>query len=199
LENTFDQDFNREFKELLFKRTINRLPENTGKPSAVLIPLYYSDGRHYLVFTKRTTLVSYHKGEISFPGGGYHKEDRNLLTTALRETREEIGLDSQKVEILGELDDKLTKYSQYIITPFVGSIPAGSQFVLSPNETAEVLQIPVPALRDLKCRRDEPTTLYGQDITTYFYTYQNHTIIGATARILKQFLDIYEKVWCGLK
>jgi 8-oxo-dGTP pyrophosphatase MutT (NUDIX family) len=69
--------------------------------------------------------VRHHKGEISFPGGGYSPEDGSLLKTALRESYEEIGLAPGDVEILGELDDMFTRGSPFIITPFVGSILSG--------------------------------------------------------------------------
>jgi 8-oxo-dGTP pyrophosphatase MutT (NUDIX family) len=199
LENTNNIDFNRRLKEILTQREIVRIKDDRRKPSAVLIPMYYSEEQHHLIFTKRTELVSSHKGEISFPGGGYHQGDSNLVTTALRETWEEIGLAPEDVKVLGQLDDRLTKGSAYIITPFVGIIPAEYKFRLNSFETAEVFQIPVPALLDISYRREEPETLEGQAITTYFYSYQNHTIIGATARILKQFLDIYAQVVQDMK
>jgi 8-oxo-dGTP pyrophosphatase MutT (NUDIX family) len=198
LENIINSDFKRRFKEALAQRTIKRIIKENRKPSAVLIPLYYSGGQHHLVFTKRTELVHYHKGEISFPGGGYHQEDGELLNTALRETSEEIGLDAGEVEVLGELDDILTKYSHYTISPFAGIIPAVYEFKPNPFETAEILQIPVPALQELSCRREEPYTLEGETHTGYKFSYQNHTITGATARILKQFLDIYSQVMQGM-
>lgn len=199
MENINNVDFNRRLKEILTQREIVRVKDDRRKPSAVLIPMYYSEDQHHLVFTKRTEFVSSHKGEISFPGGGYHQEDGKLIMTALRETWEEIGLAPEDVVILGQLDDRLTKGSAYIITPFVGIIPATYKFKLNTFETAEVFQIPVPNLLDMSLRRDEPETLEGKAITTYSYTYDNHTIIGATARILKQFLDIYAQVMEDMK
>lgn len=199
MDNTNNLDFNRRLKEILAQREKVRINDDRRKPSAVLIPMYYSEQQHHLIFTKRTELVSSHKGEISFPGGGYHQEDGELVTTALRETWEEIGLAPEDVEVLGQLDDKPTKGSGYIITPFVGTIPASYKFKLNTFETAEVFQIPVPALLDMSLWREEPETLDGRAITTYFYSHKNHTIIGATARILKQFLDIYTQVILDLK
>jgi 8-oxo-dGTP pyrophosphatase MutT (NUDIX family) len=91
--------------------------------SAVLVPLFEKDGRCHIVFTKRTDHLTHHKGQISFPGGGRHQEDRSLLETALRESREEIGLKESDVDVLGELDDAATVTSLYRIVPFVGIIP----------------------------------------------------------------------------
>jgi 8-oxo-dGTP pyrophosphatase MutT (NUDIX family) len=136
--------------------------------------------------------VHHHKGEISFPGGGYHPSDDTLLQTALRESQEEIGLDPADVEILGGLDDIITRGSPFIITPFVGVFPAAYQFKASAFEIAEIITVPIPALLKPDCREDSQETFPdGQIYPAYVYSYSRHRIIGATARILKQFLEVY--------
>jgi 8-oxo-dGTP pyrophosphatase MutT (NUDIX family) len=194
LEERINLEFIQKFKEVLTGRQTIRILEEKRKPSSVLIPQYYSEGQHYLIFTKRTTLVRYHKGEISFPGGGYLKEDGNMLNTALREAREEIGLEPGDVDILGELDDGLTVGSQFIITPFVGAIPPDYEFKLNSYEIEEIIQIPIPVLLGKSCIREESMIYEGKPLKLYFYSYKNHLITGATARILRQFLDIYSQV-----
>jgi 8-oxo-dGTP pyrophosphatase MutT (NUDIX family) len=184
-------NFNWKLKEFLSRRQINRVVDSKRKPSAVLVPICYSDGQYHILFTKRTSLVRYHKGEISFPGGGYHGEDGNLQTTAIRETWEEIGLAPEDVQILGELDDRITKSSQYTITPFVGFFPCGYTFKLNPFETAEIIQIPILELLKEGCRSDG-SVYEGQ--MTYQYAHQTHRITGATAWILKQLLEVYCQV-----
>jgi 8-oxo-dGTP pyrophosphatase MutT (NUDIX family) len=179
-------------KQLLSQRTKLVIRDKARRPAAVLIPLFYEDGEYQAIFTKRTERVSHHKGEISFPGGSYSPKDGDLLTTALRESCEEIGLAVQDVEVLGELDDIVTKGSPYIISPFVGIIPAGYSFKTSTFEIAELITVPVPALlRPEGCSESPDINVDGRLITTYVYTYQNHNITGATARILKQFLGLY--------
>ncbi|HET6771443.1 MAG TPA: CoA pyrophosphatase, partial [Actinomycetota bacterium] len=74
------------------------LPE--GVPAAVIVPVIDVD-EPTLLFTKRTVTVRDHKGEISFPGGARHPEDPDLLSTALRETREELGIAPDAFEVLG--------------------------------------------------------------------------------------------------
>jgi 8-oxo-dGTP pyrophosphatase MutT (NUDIX family) len=152
------------------------------------------DGQHFLVLTRRSHLVHHHKGEISFPGGGYHKADGNLLQTALRESFEEIGLDPAQVEILGELDDTPTLGSDFIITPFVGLIPAEYPFKLSDYEIGELIHFPVAALLAENCRQaDHEIILDGRPYQSYVFTYQDKKVIGATGRILKQFLEVYSQ------
>jgi 8-oxo-dGTP pyrophosphatase MutT (NUDIX family) len=182
-------------KETISARSKVQLQIEGRKPAAVLIPFYYHEGMHHIVFTRRTELVSYHKGEISFPGGGVHETDRSLLDTALRESHEEIGLRPQDVDVLGELDDMLTKGSNFVVTPFVGSIQPGYQFTANSFETAEIIEIPVPVLLKKDCRwEDQEIILGGQKVPQYVYSYKGTEIIGATARMLKQFLDIYRLI-----
>jgi 8-oxo-dGTP pyrophosphatase MutT (NUDIX family) len=161
------------------------------KPSAVLVPIYYQGGGNHIIFTRRTQLVKYHKGEISFPGGGFFPEDGTLLTTALRESFEEIGLRPEDVEVLGELDDVPTRGSNYIITPFVGSILSEYRFKLSDFETAEILEVPLQALLAEGCCQTVPSLdPLSPSAAPFVYAYQDHRITGATARIVKQLLDI---------
>jgi 8-oxo-dGTP pyrophosphatase MutT (NUDIX family) len=182
-------------RDVLSQRTVEHLHDPERRPSAVLIPIYFQQGQYFILFTKRTELVHHHKGEISFPGGGYHPEDGDLLTTALRESSEEIGLAPEDVEILGELDDTFTRGSPFIITPFVGSILPDYKFKISDFEIAEIIQIPVAALLTEGCRQELPLVEVNHRLVVPFtYAYQNHLIVGATARIVKQFLEIFAPI-----
>ena len=165
------------------------------KPSAVLIPIFFKEGLHHILFTRRTEYVRYHKGEISFPGGGYQPEDGSLVNTALRESFEEIGLEAKDVEILGELDDIVTLKSNYIISPFVGSILPEYRFTMSGFECAEVIQIPIVALLQKGSYSEELWRVKeDKSLQPHVYRYQHYEIIGATATILRQFLAIYSEV-----
>jgi len=162
--------------------------------SAVLLPIYYKEGQYYLLFIKRTEKVREHKGQISFPGGAYQEGDRTLVDTALREGTEEIGLVADIVEILGVLDDTSTVTSNYIISPFIAFIPWPYQFKIDREEVEEIIVVPILALLDKDCMRQEIETIDGKAVTSYFYHYQGRVIWGATARILNQFLNIFAQV-----
>lgn len=121
-----------------------------------------------------------------------------MLNTALRESFEEIGLVPGDVEVLGQLDDILTRGSPYIVSPFVGSILPDYRFKVSDFEIAEIIQIPISALLAEGCRREEPVVMLGgREVIPSTYAYNGKLIIGATARILKQFLDIYSRLIGG--
>jgi len=178
-------------KHALSSRQKQHIVESGWVSSAVLLPIFYNEGQYYLLFIKRTEMVRDHKGQISFPGGAYGAEDETLLDTALRESAEEIGLAPSDVEILGALDDMVTVTSGYIISPFVAFIPWPYQFEMNRYEVEEIFEVPISALMDEDCMRQETEIIDGEAITSYFYHYQGRIIWGATARILTQFLDIF--------
>jgi 8-oxo-dGTP pyrophosphatase MutT (NUDIX family) len=132
----------------------------------------------------------YHKGQVCFPGGGCEEQDKSLLDTALRETFEEIGVRPQDVEILGQLDNMGTVSSSFLITPFVGLIPYPYEFVVNLAEIEEVVEVPISALLDKDNYREEFQIHQGKNHLVCFYQYQGKVIWGATARILKQFLEL---------
>ena len=160
------------------------------RPSAVLVPIYEKDGEYYIVLTKRTQNLMHHKGQISFPGGAYDKEDSDLAATALREAFEEIGVRADDVEILGNLDDQSTYTSKFIITPFVGAIPYPYKFKVSGREVEELIEAPVSVLLDPSAYSPETRDDEGKSYPWGNYCYGKHRITGITARILKQLLDL---------
>ncbi len=181
-------------KQALSQREKQYIVDASRVSSAVLLPIYYKEGECYVLLTKRTETVKDHKGQISFPGGVYQEGDGSLVSTALRECAEEIGLAADKVEVLGELDDIATITSSYIISPFVALIPWPYQFKVNEEEAEEIVEVPISALLDKGCLRQETEIIDGQAVTSYFYHYQGRVIWGATARILNQFLDIFAQI-----
>ena len=179
-------------KDALSKRQVLHIDDAGMKVSAVLVPIFLKAGEYHLLFIQRTERVKNHKGQISFPGGAYEQADNHLLKTALREAEEEIGLAPKDVRILGELDDTPTATSNYIISPFVGLIPYPYNFKPDKWETEELIEAPIRSLSDKKCYSEGVTIQNGREIDTCFYQYGDRKIWGATAKILKQFLEIYE-------
>lgn len=158
-------------------------------PAAVLVLLYLKDGEYCVLLNKRSELVEYHKGEISFPGGAKDPEDKDFLDTALRETQEEMGIDRSHVSILGELDEIATS-SRFLVKVFIGAISYPYQFKPSAVEIAELLEVPISTLLDSANLRVETRWEDGAPVTSYSYAYKDHLIFGATARILRQFLEL---------
>ena len=183
-----------EIRKTLAARKKMTIVDSSLTDSAVLLPIYQKDGKCHIIFTKRTDHLTHHKGQISFPGGGRHDDDKSLLETALRESREEIGLKEADVRILGELDDAATVTSLYRIVPFVGLIPYPYDFVIDRFEVDEVFALPLEGLLNNANRKDE-NLVYGDKIIRVFtYELNDRIIWGATAWILNQFLEILRKV-----
>lgn len=184
-------------KQLLSLRQKRRIVDASRISAAVLLPIYYKQGQYYILFTKRTEKVKEHKGQISFPGGAYQEGDETLVNTALRECTEEIGLMAEEVEILGDLDDIVTRTSNYVLSPVVALIPWPYQFKVNREEIEEIIEVPISALLDKDYQRQETEIIDGEAVTSYFYHYRGRVIWGATARILNQFLDIFAQVTGG--
>ncbi len=167
-----------------------RLSTDGVVAAAVLAPLFKKNGRCHVLLTKRSTHVEHHKGEISFPGGKLDACDKNLLTCALRETTEEIGVQRKDVTVLGELDDFYTVATHYVVTPFVGLIPYPYDFQISAREIECLVSVPLDVFFDLRARTEHVVTVDGRDYHVVSYQYEDHVIWGATARILKHLVDL---------
>jgi 8-oxo-dGTP pyrophosphatase MutT (NUDIX family) len=177
----------------LAEYTPNLLPTEGRPLAAVLIALYFRDGEHHVILTKRTDRVEHHKGEISFPGGARDPEDEDLIATALRESWEEIGLRREHVEVIGRVDDFVT-ISQFHVTPYVGIIdPAASPYAWLPHdhEVAEVLEVPLSHLLDPENLLIEERLMQdGRVAAMESFAWREHLVWGATARMLKNFLEV---------
>ncbi len=158
--------------------------------AAVLLPLYEAESGPHFVLTKRTDLVPTHKGQISFPGGGFKTADGDLLATALREAEEEIGLRPSDVAVVGVLDDAVSVSSAHVVRPFVGLIPHPYSFRLDAFEIDRLIHLPLRPLLEADCFREEIWERDGRPRPVLFYEYDGQLIWGLTARILKQFVEI---------
>ncbi|MBI4303062.1 MAG: CoA pyrophosphatase [Chloroflexi bacterium] len=181
-------------KQILAQRQKYHVTDGTRVPSAVLIPIFVKDGEYHILFTKRTERVRDHKGQISFPGGACETKDATPFNTALRESTEEIGLQCDSVQLLGELDDTITSSSPYVIYPFVATIPWPQPIKADPVEVDEVFWAPISALLSQNAATQSRQVIDGQMVETYTYEYDGKVIWGATARILNQLLGIWAEV-----
>jgi 8-oxo-dGTP pyrophosphatase MutT (NUDIX family) len=158
----------------------------------VLLPLFGVTDEPGLVFTERRADLRRHAGEISFPGGRRDAPGEPLLTTALREAQEEIGLDPAAVEVVGALPPIGTFVTGYKVHPFVGVIEGESRFTPSPAEVEAVLAFRLEALREGFAMRR--LIRRGVPIRTPTYIVGEHLIWGATARILGELLTRLDRI-----
>jgi len=162
---------------------LNLQIQNDGKYriASVLVVIYGKEP--IVVMTEKPKHMKFHAGEISFPGGKLDDSDSDILETALRETREEIGLDISRDQVMGQLDPVVTLNSGFLILPFVSVIDEIPE--LSPNsEVEKIFHIPLESFLKTMARDPDPSHNIIQEM--YTFEYQNQIVWGASARILKQ-------------
>ena len=174
-----------------------RPPVEELRKAAVLIALTDSNEPE-LIYTLRSKKVGSHGGEVSFPGGMYEEVDKNLEHTALRESEEETGMDSSKVNILGPLDTVVSRYN-ISVTPYVGIVPENVSLNNKSEEIESCFKVPLSfLLRDERHRNDE----IKRDGDIFFmpaYQYDSYIIWGLTAMMTVDFLNIALEAKIDLK
>lgn len=161
-----------------------------GRPAAVLVPVFEEDGLARVILTRRSDRLRSHTGEVSFPGGRLD-DDESPLAAALREATEEIGLDADTVDIVGQLEPLATLSSRSGITPFVGLMATRPALQANPQEVEHVFDVALTELLDESIYREERwDTPWGNDRPVHFFELPDDIVWGATARILHQLLEL---------
>ena len=184
--------------------------------AAVLIPLIWENEQLNVLFQVRSPHLSWQPGEICFPGGRIEAADSSLLSAAVRETTEELGLRAEQIHVLGSLHEVVSPIGVRLY-PFVGYITDAHLINPSPGEVSEVFTVPLEFLLETqpiighmeRCTRplsDFPFELLPgysdkwkrrKNYQVLFYKYNQHVIWGLTAQVLFNFLKIYrENVAC---
>ncbi|MBT4785202.1 MAG: CoA pyrophosphatase [Candidatus Marinimicrobia bacterium] len=163
-------------------------PESSkdAKKASVLILLFpYSNNIHFFL-TQRTLSVEHHKGQISLPGGTCEKNEKTI-NTALRETEEEIGVDKNEVEIIGELTPFFTPTSGFIVHPFIGWCNRRPKTNKQTDEVHTLFSASLSQLLNDQILELENWNLRGYEAKVPFYNFDGHKVWGVTAAILSEF------------
>jgi len=155
----------------------------------VLVPLVEREGVLCVVFTQRPTTLRNHGGQFSFPGGVRDPGDESLRFTALRELHEELGVLPSEVQVLGPLHEVPT-ITSFRIQPHVGVLRPDVRFTPNPAEVDLVLEAPLQALRDPAIHHTERRMALGREVDVDYFQHGEHLIWGATARILRDLLEV---------
>jgi len=181
------------------------------RPAAVLVPIFEIGGEARVILTKRPDTMPSHQGEIAFPGGKLEPNtDADLQAAALREAYEEIGIEPDSVEIVGELDHLVTVSARFALAPFVGLLADPPLLVPHPREVTSVFDVTIDELlapdvfheerwdvpadmlvgpeRERLGVEDTRAGVMGPDRAIHFFDLPGETVWGATARILTGFL-----------
>ena len=178
----------------------NLRPSNSpGQPrvGSVLILLYCLSDEVHLVLTRRRDDMRSHAGQISFPGGKQEPEE-SLITTALRETEEEIGITPGQLTIVGDLTPLYIMPSDFEVHPFVAWHHDGQRptFHPAPHEVAEIIEAPLTKLLNPSTRREEMWDLRGHNLLVPFFAIGPHKVWGATAMMMSELLERVKTVSC---
>ena len=166
------------------------IDNNTIKQSSVLILLFPFNGKVSTCLIRRPSTMRNHGGQIAFPGGRFEAFDEDLLHTALRESFEEIGTDSNQIEIIGALTPLYVQVSNFTINPFIGWSHTVPQFITDDCEVDEIFTISIERLLHHTSKQlREVTTIHGTFEVPGFYI-DNLFIWGATAMIISEFDEI---------
>jgi 8-oxo-dGTP pyrophosphatase MutT (NUDIX family) len=178
-----DSRYNPRFPDELF----------SGYPqsASVLVPMLRNEGQWEILFTRRTSSLPEHSGQVAFPGGRADPEDDNSEETALREAEEEINLSPKDVLVLGRLRE-LRTITNYCVQPIVGKIPWPYNFKLAKEEVSRVFTIPLEWLADPGNRRiqyRELPDLHSPIPVIYFNKYEGELLWGVSAEITLNFVE----------
>ena len=149
--------------------------------ASVLIIVYGKEPM--ILMTKKAKTLKVHAGEISFPGGKWCEKDQDLLETAIRETKEELSLEVLKEQVVGQLNNVITLNSKYKITPYLAVLD-GIPSLKANSEVESILHIPLVSL--LRTMANDNLLEHRSIKEMYTFTFENHHVWGASARMLKQ-------------
>jgi len=158
------------------------IPTNPVR-AAVLMPLVDRPSGLQVLLTQRASHLKHHPGQISFPGGRIEVADAGPWEAALREAREEIGLEADFITHAGYLQDHLV-ISGFRVTPAVGFVRPGFELRLDRTEVDDVFEVPLQFVLDARNHAPRDRIIAGHTIVTHEIHYEGRQIWGATASML---------------
>ena len=179
-------------EEIKYKLNLNISEKPSGRPQASVLIAILNYGKFIespeLIYTQRSSHLSTHSGEVSFPGGKADIADSSLFGTALRESNEEISLNSDDVTELGKLNYLISRH-KIEVNPFVASVDQPQ--TLEPNEEIqEIFTVPLDFLLDTKNIYREAIERHGSVWQVPTWSIKNQKIWGLTAMITVNFLNV---------
>lgn len=164
----------------------------TLKPAGVLIPVRRHEAGLCVLLTQRSADLKHHAGQVSFPGGRMEESDADIEVTALRETREEIGISEEQVSIIGYLETMPT-VTGYAVTPIVGFVDGSVPLEIDTTEVEYAFEVPLSFLTESANHRMVTREWQGLSFSMVEFHYEGQRIWGATAQMLLRFINIINK------
>lgn len=165
------------------------MPSTELREAAVLVPIVERPEGLTMMLTQRTDHLDHHPGQISFPGGHIEEDDASPEDAALREAEEEVGLERTHVEIIGRLDQYVTR-TGFSITPIVGLIDPSHSVSADEFEVADIFEVPLAFLLDANNHRRDSRIYKGTKREFYAMPFGDYYIWGATAGMIRNLYDL---------
>jgi len=167
-------------------KTLLAIPENV-RYAAVMMLLYPIEGEMHFCLIQRSNYAGKHSGQISFPGGKKEEEDVDYWATALRETQEEVGVDSSKVTLLKQLSSTYIPPSNFYVYPFMAYVESRPNFIPEKGEVAQVIEVPLnDLLKEASMQEGSITASYSDEVVIPMFVFDSCDVWGATAMILAE-------------
>ncbi len=188
-----DRDAFDRIRQKLKSRPVVDVPEIDSKdkiPASVLVPFAYHDRILSILFTRRSNQLASHRGQVSFPGGMKESADLDLLAAALRETKEEIGIGPENIDVLGRLEP-IKSHTGLMIYPFAGFIRDLNGLQNNMDEVERIFCIPYDWLRSSENLFQEDYQRSTGEVHKVwtFKAYEGEKIWGITAEITRQLIQ----------
>lgn len=165
------------------------------KEGGVLILLYEEGGQLKFPLIQRSSYEGIHSGQMALPGGKFEVEDSNLIATALRETREEIGIPENKIEVIGSLSTFYVAASNYMVKPVIGLIRELPNFILDPREVDDVITPSIEQLVSLNSLKETELTVRNDyKLLCPYFDLEGRMVWGATAMMLSELVVILNEL-----
>ncbi len=163
---------------------------------AVVMMLFYPKAEvTHLVLIVRNAYPGVHSSQIAFPGGKVEESDLNFQEAALRETFEEIGVSSDKINVVKSFSSIYIPPSNFLVVPFMGICTTELDFVLQQEEVSDIVELPLKMLLDDSIITSKTMdTSYAKAINVPVFQIYEHAVWGATAMMLSELKDVLKKV-----
>ena len=170
-----------------------KVPGDDARIAAVLVLLYPYKGAIHTILMQRHDYVGVHGGQISFPGGKKEPMDEDIIQTAIREAKEETGVDPSAISVIGTLTPLFIPVSNMLVTPVVGWTDQRPAFTHQPKEVVFLIDVDIRRLLDPVIVKTKLLEIRGELLNVRYFDYEGNVIWGATAMILHELLTILRR------
>jgi 8-oxo-dGTP pyrophosphatase MutT (NUDIX family) len=169
-----------------------------ARPGGVMILFYEDNGSWYFPLIQRPDYDGVHAKQMSFPGGKKDKADIDLISTALRETEEEVGIKQNQINVIGSLSELYIIASNFNVLPTIGFLQEPPNFEADEHEVDEIISVKIEDLMNDSLQKEKPLTiLQGITINAPYFDLNNKVVWGATAMMLSELKIILKPYFSG--